>query len=487
MPPPPRSSVVNPNRQATVLTEVDAATVIAALSRALGDLNIANTLAMCLAHVALEQGRVGGVWTASFNHSLGNAKATLAEPHCYRWCGENVKIALANSLAGAFPHIVAIKRVYGAAPNPTMAAIEVFPPDPLPEAWDGWSIATMCRFRAFASFDEAATFYVHIMLVNYREALEVAASGNIDTFCERLKSRYYFSAPLETYQAGMRAQYEIAKKDLRAMADSSKIARDYVNDLAERLLSEVSAGQYAARVVRGFNGANPKKSGILYEVCARVEDRPAVEMYRTTNCATWSRWILALLGCTHARCYWPDERIRAFDPAGPVSWLLAIGFDLGAVVTIRDAAHAREVIGAGWLVHYATPGHNDDHMEWCVNDNDLEHCGAGRDGNYVTCGSSDVAFSRGRPARHAFNPERMGFRALALPVPTEPPTKPELASPEVQASERPTISPGSPESPEVAPSPDPEAKQAPAWVKGLAVILGGLAIGILSWLAEHCR
>jgi hypothetical protein len=180
--------------------------------------------------------------------------------------------------------------------------------------------------------------------------------------------------------------------------------RDRLIELFTPLPGE-SLGNYAARAIRGLDGAHPERDGTLYWLAEHVEGSvAALEMYRTTNCATTMRWILAWLGCSHPWCYLPDAKIRALDPGGPVSWQLRIWRDMGALINVDGKSYAEleALIGEGWPIHYDVRGViNSDHVEWCL-DRDLsdpepdEHGGGGRAGNRITVARGDVVGRVGR-------------------------------------------------------------------------------------------
>ena len=66
---------------------------------------------------------------------------------------------------------------------------------------------------------------------------------------------------------------------------------------------------------------------------------------------------------------------------------------------------------AGSLLHYFTPGKNDNHVEWLLSDMDdqgcAEHGGGGRTDNAITVGSGDVTVNYGRPLQEWLDPDML--------------------------------------------------------------------------------
>lgn len=351
-----------------------------------------------VAHSATET----GWWRECWCWNLGNVKATGDVSHCLRPCGENLPIARAEALVAESPGLATIARRYTNASGVEMAAVDLVPPHP-------W-----CRFRAYASLAEAVDHHLRFVQAGYAAAWRGLLAGDAAAYCAGLKAGLYFTAELEPYLATVRGVVPMVRAQLQ-QAEPTMKNRDRLVQIFTPQPGE-SLGNYVARAVRSLDGAHPERDGTLYWLAEHVEgDVAALEMYRTTNCATSMRWILAWLGCPHPWCYLPDAKIRAIDPGGPVSWQLRIWRDLGASIMVwgKTYAELEELIGEGWPIHYDHKGIlNSDHVEWCL-DRDLgdpeddEHGGGGRAGNYITVARGDVVGRVGRKPHYVADIEKL--------------------------------------------------------------------------------
>ena len=86
---------------------------------------------------------------------------------------------------------------------------------------------------------------------------------------------------------------------------------------------------------------------------------------------------------------------------GAVAWLFTIGRDLKI-----SAKYAGQPLAPGQLLHYATPGRNNDHFEWLLStpvNGSARHAGGGRARNAITEGGGTILWSSGRPLRYVFD------------------------------------------------------------------------------------
>jgi hypothetical protein len=73
---------------------------------------------------------------------------------------------------------------------------------------------------------------------------------------------------------------------------------------------------------------------------------------------------------------------------------------------------------AGALLHYGTPGKNNDHMEWLLSEiapsGAADTGGGGRANNAITAGRQAIAWNNGRPLLHWFDPDKLGIEIVPV-------------------------------------------------------------------------
>lgn len=235
------------------------------------------------------------------------------------------------------------------------------------------------------------------------------------------------------------------------------------------------AAERIARLNEYFIDVKPGPK--LRALAARVETRPDAEMYRTTNCATYTRWIWAAAGCPNVLCHLPDEEIRARRPAGPVDWDRQIAMEQGALVKYNGNPTS---LDRGDGLRYHLVG-NDDHMECSLlskpdKNGIASHAGAGRSGNQITQGVSDIrmsfAFGHARPIAEVVKPYPLLGMTQEVPAPPPeddaPDTLPSSRDPVIETKNE-EESPAPPPAPAPAPVVKTPSKGA-LLVAALAVI-----------------
>lgn len=164
----------------------------------------------------------------------------------------------------------------------------------------------------------------------------------------------------------------------------------------------MTPGDRIAELARSYVGCSidHRVMDLALLVATAPDDNPYEVVDLKTNCGTFTRGVLDKAGVVH------DILERRYEIGHAVSDVLTIGDRLGAKDRFRGQPLLR-----GTILHYATPGENDDHLECCLLEdagNDVGwcklHCGAGRPRNAVTQERSDIRWSRGRPLRNVLDP-----------------------------------------------------------------------------------
>jgi hypothetical protein len=70
----------------------------------------------------------------------------------------------------------------------------------------------VCEFSAWPSLESACERFVSFLYLSYPEAWEAATHGDPEGFARGLRSRGYFTAPVELYAAGVRAWFATYSK-----------------------------------------------------------------------------------------------------------------------------------------------------------------------------------------------------------------------------------------------------------------------------------
>ena len=131
---------------------------------------------------------------------------------------------------------------------------------------------------------------------------------------------------------------------------------------------------------------------------ARGVDDPKKVVGIRTNCATFALGIMHEAGVIHPLLEKPYVLGMA------VAWVRTVGKDLQAIKKYTKGT----VLPPGALLHYYTPGKNNNHVEWLLSEvapnNMAEHGGGGRANNAITSGFGSVDYNSGRPLQEWFDP-----------------------------------------------------------------------------------
>jgi len=177
-----------------------------------------------------------------------------------------------------------------------------------------------------------------------------------------------------------------------------------------------SAGDHIARIVRAMVGVSFDRDRQRLEELFLANEPTMAEAkataLRETNCATTMRAIYALAGCDHplVTCPYPPNSHAV------MSWIFIAVREKRALF----AAQSWRSAGAGWGLHYATPGKNDDHVEWLLEkpseDGTARHAGGGKQRNAILAGGPDnIRWSLGRPLVYVIDPEMMLAKSNGVP------------------------------------------------------------------------
>jgi hypothetical protein len=131
---------------------------------------------------------------------------------------------------------------------------------------------------------------------------------------------------------------------------------------------------------------------------ARGVDAPNKVVGIKTNCATFALGIMHEAGVVHPLLEKPYVLGMA------VAWVRTIGKDLKALTKYTKDT----VLPPGALLHYYTPGKNNNHVEWLLSEvapNKIaDHAGGGRSNNAVTLEHGSIDYSAGRPLQEWLDP-----------------------------------------------------------------------------------
>lgn len=160
-------------------------------------------------------------------------------------------------------------------------------------------------------------------------------------------------------------------------------------------------GKAIASLVRRYLGCSLKnRMDELAQLVSRGVDDPKTTVRIKTNCGMFALGIWAKTGVDHPLLKSPYKSGMA------IAWLLQIAKDKGALRTLKDGMPTD-----GSLMHYGTPGKNNDHVEFLLADPSptfvAEHGGGGRADNLVDSGTSDIRTSMGRPMLHWVDPSKL--------------------------------------------------------------------------------
>jgi lysozyme len=175
------------------------------------------------------------------------------------------------------------------------------------------------------------------------------------------------------------------------------------------------------RLVKSYVGCSlTNRRTDLGNLVGRGVDNPESVVTISTNCATSALGIMAAAGVRDPLLNKPYVSGMA------IAWVRQIGINTGALT--KYVKGQNPPVGA--LMHYNTPGTNDDHVEWLLGPVDAsgnaDHGGGGRANNAITQGTGPVLSSLGRPLIEWLDPNKLGIPVLALdqPPPVNPPPAP---------------------------------------------------------------
>lgn len=126
---------------------------------------------------------------------------------------------------------------------------------------------------------------------------------------------------------------------------------------------------------------------------SRHVDDPNQSVQIKTNCGMFALGVWCAVGVQHSLLQSPYKNGMA------IVWLRQIAKS-------KNALHSYPKDGrpvAGSLLHYYTPGKNDNHVEFLLENPNQKfialHAGGGRANNEIGSGSGDIRFSSGRPLK----------------------------------------------------------------------------------------
>jgi hypothetical protein len=174
-----------------------------------------------------------------------------------------------------------------------------------------------------------------------------------------------------------------------------------------------SAGQKLARIVRQYVGCSlSNRADELGRLVARGVDDPKQVVGIKTNCAISALGVMAEAGVKHPLL------TRKYVSGMAIAWVLQIGRDLGALVTIPSPLPFTVEPPLGALLHYGKPGTNNDHVEWLLSEvapsGAADTAGGGRANNAITSGRYVITRNNGRPLLHYIDPNKLGIELVPV-------------------------------------------------------------------------
>jgi hypothetical protein len=169
-------------------------------------------------------------------------------------------------------------------------------------------------------------------------------------------------------------------------------------------------GDKIVRLVKSYDGISLKNDrDRLGRLVARGVDRPEDVVEALTNCGLFALGVWAEAGVVSPIL---DQK---YVTGAAITWCVQIGIALGALVKYRDGGLKPK---RGALLHYKTPGENDDHVEFLLSDVDQHwnalHGGGGRADNAITVTKAPgvVLWNNGRKLLQFWDPDKLGIEVL---------------------------------------------------------------------------
>lgn len=170
-------------------------------------------------------------------------------------------------------------------------------------------------------------------------------------------------------------------------------------------------GQKISRIVRKYVGCSlSERVDELGALVARGVDDPKSVVGIKTNCGMFALGVLAEAGAQHAML---DHK---YVSGMAIAWVIQIARDLEALVAVPNPLPVGFKIPQGALLHYGTPGKNNDHVEWLLSEvapsGAADTGGGGRLNNAITAGRGIVARNANRPLLHYVDPNKLGIEVV---------------------------------------------------------------------------
>lgn len=171
-------------------------------------------------------------------------------------------------------------------------------------------------------------------------------------------------------------------------------------------------GDKIIRLVKSYDGISLKHGrDRLGKLVARGVDQPEDVVSVRTNCGMFALGIWAELGVSSPILN------RRYVIGAAITWCVQIGIERGALVKYTEAGLKPK---RGALLHYKTPGQNDDHVEFLLSDIDAHwnavHGGGGRADNAIAVSKAPgvVLWNNGRKLFQFWDPDKLGIEVLPL-------------------------------------------------------------------------
>jgi hypothetical protein len=165
-------------------------------------------------------------------------------------------------------------------------------------------------------------------------------------------------------------------------------------------------GEKIVRMVNKYIGCSLiNERTKLADLIARGVDDPNQVVEVKTNCGMFALAIMEIAGARH------DILNKKYVIGMAIGWVRQIGIDLKALnkYTGKNGPQPKR----GDLLHYFSPGANNNHVEWLLSDPNengiAEHGGGGRPNNAITKGTSSILYSSGRPLQEFIDCTKLGI------------------------------------------------------------------------------